>query len=298
MLLASNANDGESNELELNYVHMLKAYRNQPCPIDIISRQGKFSWMKIGNVHIPVLFRHEIAVVSVYLLETEVFHDLFSCIQTEVCKLPLIYCTQATETEANLLNHINIQHSNRKFGSYIFTSRDILITKKDALLYYDYLNFVFEKIISPKARSNRCGFVLINTGFIVPYIVDEHGTKFVPIFYFKNRYPLLKATVVLDSWEYCYLKVCTLAQGIRSCFYPGLFTPVVPLKVIKDMYNQGADFTECCLSYINLDQLTFVGKNCPSRPCQWYLDPVNAHVFQILSEPIESSDSNLPQEEE
>lgn len=115
--------------------------------IDAPSLQGQFGWERIGstgNLAVPVILRSNSTRYSpVRIVEQEIIkhydrlpQSVFQCIT-----LKSFYLTSA---EAKLLNDINFNHCNNRYGDNCFSTRDVIISAPDVKELSRFLNISVE----------------------------------------------------------------------------------------------------------------------------------------------------------
>merc|ERR1712223_544067 len=150
-----------------------------------------------------------------------------------------------TDSEAKLLNEINIKHTDLHFGKEAFTTKDLVVRMADAKEFYRFLDLCYKKLVLKKSNaSDKCGFFRINRESVVPYTVKD-TIKYVPLFYFEGETDHLKLkSDSVDSWDLAYLKFCCKVQGIRNELFASDTCRVVALDEIKGHFPSGTTFED------------------------------------------------------
>merc|ERR1712223_1827451 len=150
-----------------------------------------------------------------------------------------------TDSEAKLLNEINIKHTDLHFGKEAFTTKDLVVRMADAKEFYRFLDLCYKKLVLKKSNaSDKCGFFRINRESVVPYTVKD-TIKYVPLFYFEGETDHLKLkSDSVDSWDLAYLKFCCKVQGIRNELFAADTCRVVALEEIKGHFPSGTTFED------------------------------------------------------
>merc|ERR1712025_1113363 len=150
-----------------------------------------------------------------------------------------------SDAESELLNEINLKHTDCSFGKEAFTSKDLVVRLKDAKEFHKFLDLCHKKLVLKKSNaSDRCGFFRINGESVVPYTVKE-GTKYVPLFYFEGETDHLKLkSETVQGWDLAYLKFCCKVQGIRNELFANEICSVVALEEIKGHFPSGTTFED------------------------------------------------------
>lgn len=135
--------------------------------IDSPSYSGQFGWEKIGteDFAIPVIVRSNgIRYSPVRIVEQEIIkkydslpQSIFQCITLKSFYL--------TANEARLLNDINFNHCNARYGETFFTTKDVIISSADVKELSRYLN------ISHEIFSRDLSRVAANFG-VIRFFID------------------------------------------------------------------------------------------------------------------------------
>ena len=213
--------------------------------LDESSRKRRFGWFSIDqSSHFPYVVRYEADhYVSVRMVERRLIDKYLQLLPPEVTKCSSICSYYVTDTEAKLLNEINLKHSNGIFGKEAFTRKDLVVQQLDVEEFYRFLDLCHRKLILKTIRSNdRCGFVRTNNKNMIPYILKD-GLKYLPLFYFEGETHSLKlAGYEAKGWDLSYLKFCCKIQGIElfdrdSC-------KMVSLEHIKNQFPASTTFKD------------------------------------------------------
>lgn len=201
---------------------------NAKVVIDTPSVEGRFGWEKLGNDNfaVPVIFRtNDQKYCPVRIVEQEIIkkydgldQSVFQCLT-----LKSFYITPA---EAKLLNTINFQHNNARYGEQFFTSKDVIINFEDVRSLSRFLNLSNELYNNPK--SDACleylGVYKMRVDpddpsqtLLIPYIKKAVAppenppklAKFVPL---KMVAPFVAATSLsskglVNDWDMMYMKM-------------------------------------------------------------------------------------------
>lgn len=192
---------------------------NPQEPIDGPSHLGQFGWEKIHeNFGVPVIVRSSSTRYSpVRIVEQEVIkkydvlpQTIFQCIT-----LRSFYLTAA---ETKLLNNINFNHCEGRYGEAFFTTKDVIISAQDVKDLYRFLE-VSRKIFNGEHEEllNKCGIITVtidpqNTAkkVDIPYICKyKENTlyKFVPASLFGSYVITTRSKAVATEWDLMYLKM-------------------------------------------------------------------------------------------
>ena len=124
----------------------LKATTSSPTkavvekPLDEESRKGRFGWAEFDKNPIPYIFRNSgeksERYTSVRMVERKLLNKFLSVLPTEVNSCHCIRSYYITESEAKLLNEVNIKHADLHFGKEAFTTKDLVVRMADAKEFY------------------------------------------------------------------------------------------------------------------------------------------------------------------
>jgi len=217
--------------------------------IDDESKKGRFGWGELEKNPMPYILRvsgeKTEKYTSVRMVERKLLNKFLSVLPTEVNSCHCIRSYYITDSEAKLLNEINIKHTDLHFGKEAFTTKDLIVRMTDAKEFYRFLDLCYKKLVLKKSNaSDKCGFFRINRESVVPYTVKEN-IKYVPLFYFEGEtdHLNLKSDSV-DSWDLAYLKFCCKVQGIRNELFASDTCRVVALDEIKGHFPSGTTFED------------------------------------------------------
>lgn len=164
---------------------------NEKTTIDEPSTKNQFGWQRIGTgeLAIPVIVRSNGArYAPVRIVEQEIIkkyetlpQNVFQCITLKSFLL--------TAIEAKLLNNINFNHCNSRYGEAFFTSREVIIHSDDVIELSRFLNISLEiyskdlRALAPKLGIARVESVPgdPNSVILVPYrgkYQNNHACKF------------------------------------------------------------------------------------------------------------------------
>merc|ERR1719232_2482822 len=217
--------------------------------LDEDSKKGRFGWAEFERNPIPYI--HRISnektekYTSVRMVERKLLNKFLSVLPTEVNSCHCIRSYYITDSEAKLLNEINIKHTDLHFGKEAFTTKDLVVKIADAKEFYRFLDLCHKKLVIKKSNaSDRCGFFRINRESVVPYTVKD-SIKYVPLFYFEGETEHLKLkSDKVDGWDLAYLKFCCKVQGIRNELFAADPCRVAALEEIKGHFPSGTTFED------------------------------------------------------
>lgn len=184
------------------------------------SASGKFGWTVVEDVPVPFIYRGDITLAPVRILEQYVFKKFENILSPEVFQCVQVDTYIAHAVEIRLLNEINVQHCDQLYGNNAFTNSDTLIPVAEVLEYSKFLNFVINKLSNNEnVDLTRCGFYKLNQEAVVPY-VKVNGEVFLPTFYFEGEIEsLVNKPQTIDGWDVAYLKFCCKIQAIKESLY-------------------------------------------------------------------------------
>ena len=114
----------------------------KPADVDEESRKGRFGWAEFDKQPIPYIFRASgektEKYISVRMIERKLLNKFLSVLPTEVNSCHCIRSYYITDSEAKLLNEINIKHADLHFGKEAFTTKDLVVRMADAKEFYRY----------------------------------------------------------------------------------------------------------------------------------------------------------------
>jgi len=217
--------------------------------LDDESKKGRFGWGELEKNPMPYILRvageKTEKYTSVRMVERKLLNKFLSVLPTEVNSCHCIRSYYITDSEAKLLNEINIKHTDLHYGKEAFTTKDLVVRMTDAKEFYRFLDLCYKKLVLKKSNaSDKCGFFRINRESVVPYTVKD-SIKYVPLFYFEGEtdHLNLKSDSV-DSWDLAYLKFCCKVQGIRNELFASDTCRVVALDEIKGHFPSGTTFED------------------------------------------------------
>ncbi|KAE9521444.1 hypothetical protein AGLY_018161 [Aphis glycines] len=219
--------------------------------ISVPAKKGAFSWKAIARYQIPVIIRvingEELKFVSVRMAETQLLSKYIQNLHEDVFNCISVRSHFITESEANVLNEINIIHADSIYGKDTFyAGKDYIVRLEDVLELYTFLEVCYNKMLNKitAGRKEKCGFINIDSKAVVPYCLAD-GHKYIPIFYFEGATEYLKdGAVELKEWNFAYLKFCYKVQGLKNELYTSESCTVTTLDVIKSCYPPETHFEE------------------------------------------------------
>lgn len=216
-----------------------------PAATDEASWKGHFGWDKLGDCHIPYIFRQGEKYCAVRMVEIKLLNKYLNYLHQDIYTCTCIRSYYITDVESRLLNEINIKHCDGQFGRDMFNPKDLVVRLSDANEFYNFLDVCYNKLSQEKpVAEDKCGFIRINKESVVPYTVRD-GHKYVPLFYFEGETDNLKLKAdQLEGWDLSYLKFCCKVQGIRNELFASETCSVISLTDIKSYFPPGTEFEE------------------------------------------------------
>lgn len=195
--------------------------------IDAPSYAGQFGWERIGSEEfaIPVIVRSNVGRFSpVRIVEQEIIKKYDSLPQS-VFQIITLKSFYLTSVEAKLLNDINFNHSNNRYGDGFFTVKDVIISAADVKEISRFLNLshtVFTQDLTQV--SDRLGIIRLlldptqpTYTLLVPYICklyegSEGAVRFIPDKlvnpYVKHSPKTVQSGT--NEWDTMYLKMLSI----------------------------------------------------------------------------------------
>ncbi|CAH1711528.1 unnamed protein product [Aphis gossypii] len=218
---------------------------------DVKSIQGIFCWKSIAGYFIPYIIRvingEELKFVSVRMAETQLLSNYLHYLHADIYTCTSVRSHFITDSEAKILNEINIKHCDNIYGKDTFyAGKDYIVRLEDVHEFYTFIEVCYKKLlcnITP-SRKEKCGFIRINSESVVPYCLKD-GQKYVPLFYFEGETENLRHRAVkLENWNLAYLKFCCKVQGIRNELFASDSCTVTSLDDIKNYFPPETHFEE------------------------------------------------------
>lgn len=217
----------------------------RPAVSDEASWKGHFGWDRLGDCHIPYVFRQGEKYCAVRMVEAKLLNKYLNYLHQDIYTCTCIRSYYISEVESRLLNEINIKHCDGQFGRDMFNQKDLVVRLSDAEEFYNFLDVCYNKLSQEKpVVEDKCGFIRINKESVVPYTVRA-AQKYVPLFYFEGETDNLKLKAdQLEGWDLSYLKFCCKVQGIRNELFASETCSVISLTDIKSYFPPGTEFEE------------------------------------------------------
>ncbi|KAK7790207.1 hypothetical protein R5R35_013172 [Gryllus longicercus] len=242
-------------------------------PCDEESARGKFGWVTLGKCHIPFIFRYSEKFCAVRMVEMKLLNKYLSYLHSDIYSCTCIRSYYITDSEARLLNEINVKHCEGQFGREPFTTKDLVVRLQDAGEFYNFLDVCYNKLLHSSSNpKDKCGFIRINGESVVPYTVRDNF-KYVPLFYFEGETENLKLKAdKLEGWDLAYLKFCCKVQGIRNELFASETCSVISLNDIKSYFPPGTVFEDYWPSKV-VDSQLLISKGGTASAGMWTRQP-------------------------
>ncbi|KAF0745542.1 Uncharacterized protein FWK35_00023367, partial [Aphis craccivora] len=193
---------------------------------DIKSINGIFFWKLIAGYHVPCITRiingEELKFVSVRMAETQLLKNYIPYLHSDIYACTSVKSHFITDSEANLLNEINIKHCDGIYGKDTFyAGKDYIVPLEDVVEFYTFIEVCYNKVLSniTPGRIEKCGFIRINFEYVVPYCLKD-GRKYLPLFYFEGETESQRQRAIkLEDWNLAYIKFCCKVQDIKNELY-------------------------------------------------------------------------------
>ncbi|CAH1725641.1 unnamed protein product [Aphis gossypii] len=223
---------------------------NLPKDCEDIKRiNSVFSWKAIARYHVPYIIRvingEELKFVSVRMTETQLLSNYIPYLHADIFTCTSVRSHFITDSEAQILNEINIRHCDGFYGKdKFYAGKDYIVRLEDVHELYTFLEICVKKLQcnNTPSLSEKCGFISINSESVVPYSLKD-GHIYVPLFYFEGETENLgHSAVKLENWDLAYLKFCCRVQGVRNELYTSDSCAVTSLDDIKNYFPPDTQF--------------------------------------------------------
>lgn len=221
-------------------------YNKNPAVPDI--EDGIFGWAMMGSHAIPFIVHDAENYCAIRLMENYTALGQYQKGNSEMgpCQANMD-CYEPTEVQCNLLNEINKQHCDSKFGRK-FTARDKLVRLSDANKYFTFMEVCHHARLTNVQLPTEglgFGFTLVDKKAYIPYIVLQ-GQKFIPLIYLQCNGDILdylhsRATKALGP-DALALKLCCKYDGISE---PNEWIEIINLEEIQAMSPPKTTFKYC-----------------------------------------------------
>ena len=212
--------------------------------VDGASEKGIFGWTTVDGVNIPFLFRDDKKYLAVRMVEMKLLSKYPSTYPDELKSRPPLMSHYITESEAKLLNEINMDHCAGEYGKQPFVTQDLIVKMSDFEDFYSIVKKHFPPSLLAQLSGNQVqekktngGWVQINNT-VVPY-VTRGNAKYVPLSVIRYAAGLL--TDVRVDGETCIEEECAFLN--ESCKAAGVdfnfkkTNKLVMLDVVQRLCN-------------------------------------------------------------
>lgn len=207
--------------------------------IDTPSLKGQFGWERINQDEaVPVIVRsNDVRYSPVRIVETEIIKK-FEVLPQNVFQCITLKSFYLTSTEAKLLNNINFNHCNNRYGDGFFSTKDVIISANDVKELSSFLK-ISRDVFTPgliSKYSQKLGVVKITldpqnptSTILAPYItkaiaqpdLTTRMVRFVPLklvepfeFHFGTS-----VRAEPNDWDIMYLKMLAIYCENNSQHY-------------------------------------------------------------------------------
>lgn len=217
----------------------------------ILCNLGLFGCEEIAGYNLPFIIRvirgEELKFVSVRMAEIQLLSKYMHSLHADIFTCASVRSHFITDSEAKLLNKINMGLSDGIYGNDTFNAgKDYIVRLEDVLEFYTFLEVCYNKILNniTPGRNEKCGFILINSEPPVPYCLKD-GRKYLPMFFFEGETEHLRQHAVkLEDWNLAYLKFCFRLYCIKDELFPSESCTVITLDDIKNYYPPETHYEE------------------------------------------------------
>lgn len=221
--------------------------------IDADSKRGRFGWVEVKQVFLPVVFRGEARAKFISQRAVEkILISIFKEVPSAALLCAEVDAVQMTKAEADVYNEINQKHLSRKLGMEMFTTKERMVREAEVHNLLAFLDFSEKRVANKGSVISSCedmaGFLRINCEGDVsdmPY-VNHAKEKHLPVIYFDgDTAPLQDAAIPIDGWEMAHLRLLYNVQGVREeLANSSLAAKVAPLASVLQCFPPSATVEE------------------------------------------------------
>lgn len=221
--------------------------------VDADSKKGRFGWVEIKQVFLPVVYRGETRAKFVSQRAVEkILISTFKEVPSAALLCAEVDAVQMTKAEADVYNEINQKHLSRKLGMEMFTTKERMVREVEVHNLLAFLDFSEKRVANKGSVISSCedmaGFLRINCEGDVsdmPY-VNHAKEKHLPVIYFDgDTAPLQDIAIPLDGWEMAHLRLLYNVQGVREeLVNSSLAAKVAPLASVLQYFPPSATVEE------------------------------------------------------
>lgn len=162
--------------------------------IDAPSMMGQFGWERIGSgdLAIPVIIRHDVRYSPVRIVEQEIIKK-YEAIPQAVFLCITLKSFYLTLSEAKLLNNINFNHCNNRYGEVFFDTKDVIISAFDVKELSRFLNITHDIFTQDLSKvAPKLGVIRLT---LDPH--DSHSVSLVPYIAYNINQPTNPSPVLM-----------------------------------------------------------------------------------------------------
>lgn len=176
-------------------------------------------------------------------------------------------------SEANLLNEINENHSDKMYKDTKFMeNKDLVVSLEDVKYFCVFLEKCYNRVhrFNPQ-ETYPFGLIKSTNGRIVPYYIMS-GIQLIPCILFEEALPILGDQIVnFENWELAYLNFCFMLMGFTNKYYVGNTCSMISINILKQYFAfEQMNFEEFRPTIKGMFKLFKCNKNSPY--C-WILQP-------------------------
>jgi len=208
-------------------------------------------WTQIGKFNLPYIIRvingEHVKFIATRIAETQLFHTYLKRLNAAIFKCALVKWYYITISEANLLNEINVKHTDCVFGNELFVAgKDLIVRLEDVIAFHTFTEICYNKLLNKQDHENekKCGFFKIGPESALPYCI-KNDQMYVPIFFFEGEIEnLVQQSIEISGWELAYFKFCGTVLGIKEELLSNDSYLMVNIDIVKNYYPPEIEFKE------------------------------------------------------
>jgi len=213
--------------------------------------------------------------VSVRMAETQLLSNYLHYLHADIYTCTSVRSHFITDSEANILNEINIKHCDGIYGKdRFYAGKDCIVRLKEFYEFYNFLTVCYSKLTNNfPCHTEICGFMRIDSELIIPYSV-RNNQKYIPLFYLEGETENLKHhAIYFENWNLAYLKFCCKLQCIKNELLVGDSCKVISLDDIKNYFPPDTRFEEYWPPNVIDSQLLINQKSTHVNPPSIWIRP-------------------------
>lgn len=216
--------------------------------MDAPSAANHFGWEKISEEEaVPVIVRsNNVRYSPVRVVEQEIIKK-FDSLPPNVFQCITLKSLYPTAQETKLLNAINFNHCNSRYGEEFFTPQDVIIKADDVKELQRYLrisNEIFSNDLQKNSEFLGVARIVIdphepNSTMLLPYIVRKLDSptstdqaKFVPLRLLQSFgvYCVSAQRTSPNEWDIMYLKMLSIYCELNAQNFISLENDLITLE--------------------------------------------------------------------